>query len=82
MFKAWQEQRAIGWGQLLKGRLSDKWKRAQDLYYQDNPDTRDVNYFSGNIWASKVIGKLVDISLELWDTRKKDCMAFQLKNST
>ena len=69
VFQTWQEQREIGWGQLFKGRLSTKW--AQGCYYKDNPATRDVNHFSGKIWSSKVIGKLIEVALELWDTRNK-----------
>ena len=56
---------------MFKGRISSKWAQAQDLYYRDNPDTRDSKYFNGNLWASKVIGKLIEISLDLWDTRNK-----------
>ena len=71
VFQAWQEQRAIWWGQLFKGRLSSKWGEAQGCYYKDNPDTRDSNHFSARTWSSKVIGKLIEIALELWDTRNK-----------
>ena len=42
------------------------------IYYSDNPGTRDNNYFSGKIWASEVIGKLIKLSLELWDTRNTE----------
>ena len=55
----------------LRGRLSSKWAQAQDLYYRDNPDTRDSKYFNGKLWASKLIGKLIKISLDLWDKRNK-----------
>ena len=71
IFKAWQEQKRIGWGQLFRGRLSSKWRHAQELYYQDNPDTRGAKFYSGKQWAKLVVGKLIGISLHLWDTRNK-----------
>ena len=71
IFKAWQEQKSIGWGQLFRGRLSSKWRHAQELYYQDNPDTRGAKFYSGKQWAKLVVGKLIGISLHLWDTWNK-----------
>ena len=44
--KAWVDQRAIGWDQILKGRISKYWGQAQGLYYQNNPATRGNVYFS------------------------------------
>ena len=62
IYQSWQEK-TIGWGQLFKGRLSSKWGQAQEIYYRENSETRETQYFSGKIWASKVIGKLIKISL-------------------
>ena len=72
IFKAWQEQKCIGWSQLFRGRISSKWARAQEIYYQDNPDTKEAKHFCGKIWSKQVIGKLIEISLELWVARNKE----------
>ena len=39
--------------------------------YNNNSDISDINHFSGIIWASKVIGKLIKISMELCDKRNR-----------
>ena len=64
-------QNCIGWGHIFRGRLSSKWGQAQELYYQDNPDTRGAVYYTGKLWASQTTGQLIEISLMLWDTRNK-----------
>ena len=46
LIMAWGEQRAIGWDQILKGRLSSGWGKAQDIYYRDNPYTSTKKHFS------------------------------------
>ena len=56
---------------MFKDRLSSKWGEARDIYYNDNSDISDINHFSGIIWASKVIGKLIKISMELCDKRNR-----------
>ena len=70
VFQAWQER---------SNRLESNIQRqielqvggeAQELCYNDNPSTRGIN-FNKKIWTSKVIDKLIEISLELWDTRDK-----------
>ena len=70
--KAWQEQQCIVWIQLFRGRLSSKWAQAQEIYYQDNPDTREAKHFCGKLWSEQIIGKLVEISLGLWVARNKE----------
>ena len=42
------------------------------MYYHENSEIREANYFSGNIWASKTIRIFIEMYLELWDTRNKD----------
>ena len=42
--RAWEEQKAIGWDQMLKGRISKYWGLAQGLYYRNNPDTKGKAY--------------------------------------
>ena len=43
---AWKEQEAIGWDNILKGRLNKKWGYAQAKYYQLNPHTSDSKHFT------------------------------------
>ena len=69
--QAWMEQQEICWGQLLKGRLSSKWGKAQDIYYRDNPDTKNCKYYNATLLAAKVVGKFIEMSLDLWDARNK-----------
>ena len=38
----------------------------------DNPETRNNPRYTGKIRASKIIGKLIEISLELWNTRNSE----------
>ena len=71
ILQAWQEQKCIGWSPIFRGRLSSKWGQAQELYYQDNPDSRGTVYYTGNIGASQTIGQLIEMCLTLWDTRNK-----------
>ena len=52
--------------------MSSKWAQAQEIYYQDNPDTRDANFYSGQLWAKRIIGQLIEMSLQLWDARNKE----------
>ena len=33
---AWESQRAVGWENILKGRISKLWGNAQALYYKNN----------------------------------------------
>ena len=39
----------IGWGQVLKGRISTKWGRAQEIFYENNLDTQDVKHFTAEV---------------------------------
>ena len=65
------EQERIGWGQLMKGRLSKKWGEAQQIYYQMNPDTKRVKYFNQKAWIKASIQAFIDMSLGMWDDRCK-----------
>ena len=71
IYKAWQEQKSLGWSQIFRGRLSAKWGQAQNLYYQDNPATQGATYYSTQLWAKQVIGQLIETSLDLWVARNK-----------
>ena len=66
MFQVWGEQKLIGWQQIFKGSLSNKWAQVQrDL------DAREIERFSASSWASKIVGILIEMSLKLWVTRDK-----------
>ena len=67
--KAWREQKAIGWDQLLKGRLSSGWGKAQDIYYRENPHTNTKKHFSAQVWMVKTIGSFLDYTMGLWTDR-------------
>ena len=81
IFEAWQKQKNIGWGQLFRGGLSATWVQVQELYYQDNSATREAKYYSKQQRAKQVIGKLIEISLELWIARNKVLRLHWLKNN-
>lgn len=67
--KAWVEQRVIWRDQILKGRNSKYWGRAQSLYYQNNPATCGNVNFSASLWAAATVRILLDFSLRLWNNR-------------
>jgi hypothetical protein len=71
--EAWEEKEMIGWEQILYGRISSKWGQAQELFYDSNPDTRLVKYYSGEVWVYKTIGSFLLHTLGLWNDRC-DCM--------
>ena len=67
--EAWEEQRLIGWDQILKGRISTKWGKAQGLFYGNNPTTRKEKHFTAEVWVSKTIASLLRFTLGLWKDR-------------
>jgi hypothetical protein len=71
--EAWDEQELIGWDQILYGRISSKWGKAQGIYYDSNPDTRSKKYYTREVWVHKTIGSFLFHTLGLWNDRC-DCM--------
>ena len=67
--EAWEEQHLIGWDQLLKGRISSKWGKAQGLSYGNNLHTRHEKHFTEQVWVAKVIASLLRFTLGLWKDR-------------
>ena len=65
----WSEQEAIWWDHIFKGRISNKWDKAQAMYYNKSPHTRDSKIYSDKEWISKVVGSFIDFSLGLWKER-------------
>ena len=61
--QAWDEQKAIGWDQILKGRLSGKWEKAQEIYYHHNVITRASKLYTKRTWTIKTIQSLYDFTL-------------------
>lgn len=67
--KAWQEQRKIGWSNLIKGRMSKQWGKAQQIYYSQHPTLSQKKLYNKNYWTSKTIQSFINFSLQLWNSR-------------
>jgi hypothetical protein len=67
--EAWEEQKKIGWEQVLKGRLSSKWGVAQALYYSSNVLLNESFKYTGDIWMEKTVGSFIDMTLGMWNAR-------------
>ena len=64
--QAWEEQERIGQQNILQGRLSKKWGRAQQLFYSANPLTNRKKHFTGDNWMTKTIESMIQLTLSLW----------------
>ncbi|CAB9507303.1 expressed unknown protein [Seminavis robusta] len=63
-------QAAIGWDQLLKGRLSKQWAQRQDQHLKEcNLKTHRKN---GQTWLTGIIQELLNQWFELWEARNHD----------
>ena len=58
------EQTQIGWDNLLRGRISTRWRFIQAQHYQSEQSRR-----SPDRWAADIIYRLLQISHSLWTTR-------------
>lgn len=67
--RAVEEQSEIGWKNLLKGRLSHHWRRAQEQYYAEN--YQDSKMLSGCCWLVRVTWGLWQILDRQWRTRNE-----------
>jgi hypothetical protein len=72
--KLHQTQAYIGWSQLFQGRLVKDWSQLQEEFIdQNNADMKlDRRYYSGTIWARKLINLLWSTVREQWDDRNAD----------
>jgi hypothetical protein len=61
-------QREIGWHQILKGRFSQEWKKAQDRCLGPSA-AREEN---GSTWMIKIIEVWLSQWLKLWKLRNED----------
>ena len=66
---AWKDQSQIGFEHLLKGRLSSKWKLAQQCAYDHYPPTILKKYHTGQHWLNAIVSSLLSYSLDLWSIR-------------
>ena len=60
LIHAINEQTKIGWNQFLRGRITTKWREAQQLFHAQ---TRL------NTWIKKFITKIMAVNQTIWDVR-------------
>lgn len=65
--KAWGDQQSISCNQILKGNLSISCGKAYGIFNRDNPDTRECNHFSAQVWMVKTVESLLYSTLGLWN---------------
>jgi hypothetical protein len=63
------EQSEIGWDQMLRGRLSRKWRQAQAQWHDEYVDSDDSSQFNSKWWGRKLIAHIVHYTLEQWQER-------------
>ena len=56
-----KKQNEIGWGQFIRGRISKDSQKTMYKHYRLNNLGR---FYTGNIWARKVIKSLLDIHID------------------
>ena len=56
------EQDQIGWFNAIEGRLSIKWKKAQDIYHKSIPNCTQKS----TIWAKKKTMAIYKIPFQMW----------------
>ena len=69
-----QLQAYVGWSQLFQGRLVTDWSRLQEAFLANLPPNLqpDRKYYTGAIWARKLVSLLWDIMRAQWDHRNAD----------
>ena len=55
-------QEMIGWNQLLKGKISENWVKAQEEYFRRKDEPLK---FNGDTWAQKLVSYLIDFGLTI-----------------
>jgi hypothetical protein len=60
-------QTAIGWKQLMKGRMATAWRQAQHEAMQG----KETKYRNAHTWSTTIIHIILDKWLELWTIRNK-----------
>lgn len=64
--EAWEDQRRIGWMNMLKGRLSWKQEEIQELFYRGYPDYQHQKMHTGIGWKIRMIKELTSMLLVTW----------------
>jgi hypothetical protein len=69
-----QRQAFVGWSQLFQGRLVNDWSHLQEEFLtQNNAQLKlDRRYYTGDIWARKLISLLWTTIRACWDHRNAD----------
>jgi hypothetical protein len=72
--KLHQRQAYVGWSQLFQGRLVKDWSELQEEFLDNhNAELKlDRRYYSGTIWARKLVNLLWGIMCTQWDHRNAD----------
>jgi hypothetical protein len=65
-----QEPTMLGWGQLFRGRLSCKWAHLQQAFLLTI--IVNIRYFTGDLWARKLINLLWRFNCLIWDACNVD----------
>ena len=63
--EVWEEQWVIGCDQMLKGQVYRKWSRAQGLFHEYNPVTKEDKQYTGELWAVATIAIFLEFILGL-----------------
>jgi hypothetical protein len=69
-----QRQAQVGWSQLFQGRLVTDWSHLQEAFLeQHNAQLKlDRRYYTGDLWARKLISLLWTTIRAQWDERNAD----------
>ena len=72
--KLHQLQAYVGWSQLFQGRLVKEWSQLQEAFLENLPPNLqpDRKYYTGDIWARKLVTLLWGIIRAQWDHRNAD----------
>jgi hypothetical protein len=60
----------LGWGQLFRGRFTQKWAEIQQSFLLTL--VVDRRYFTGDLWLRKLINLIWKFTRSLWDARNLD----------
>jgi hypothetical protein len=65
------QQNAIGWQELFRGRFSQEWARLQRDYYWQHQNSLPTSKMTGLRWQVKIIRKLWEHWYKLWKIRNQ-----------
>ena len=64
-----QQQNAIGWRQIFRGRFSGKWQRLQNAYYFRHNKKKSAFKRTGERWQKTLVLVIWDSWFDLWSIR-------------